>query len=64
MQTSVGSCLYTIPFDSDGDFVARISVAVTRVRELPRIFERVRKSLHRRCQVCITVGGRNLEQLF
>ncbi|GBL99529.1 hypothetical protein AVEN_68805-1 [Araneus ventricosus] len=58
------SLVHATPVDSDDDPVARISVDAARVREIPAIFERVRQSLHRRCQACITVGGRNFEQLL
>ncbi|GBM09277.1 hypothetical protein AVEN_116629-1 [Araneus ventricosus] len=58
------SLVYAPPVDSDEDLFARISVAAARVRELPGIFESVRQSLHRRCQACIAVGGRNFEQLL
>lgn len=56
--------VYETPVDSDEDLVARISVAAACVREIPGIFERVRQSLHRRCQACIHTGGRNFEQLL
>ena len=39
------------------NLIALISEAVARVREIPGIFERVRQSIHRRCQVWITTGG-------
>ena len=48
--------VYATPFDSDKELVARISEAAARVREIPSIFERVRQSLHRRCQAFITAG--------
>lgn len=56
--------VYETPVDSDEDLVARISVAAAGVRETPGIFERVRQSLHRRCQACIASGGRNFEHLL
>ncbi|GBM90213.1 hypothetical protein AVEN_121850-1 [Araneus ventricosus] len=58
------SLVYATPVDSDEDLVTRISVAVARVGEIPDIFESVRQSLHRRCQVCISVGGSNFGQLL
>ncbi|GBM62951.1 hypothetical protein AVEN_160231-1 [Araneus ventricosus] len=58
------SLVYATPVDSGEDLVARISVAAARVREIPGIFESVRQSLHRRCQACINVGGRNFEELL
>ncbi|GBM78692.1 hypothetical protein AVEN_244363-1 [Araneus ventricosus] len=58
------SHVYATPVDSDDDLVARMSVAAARVREISGIFESVRQSLHRGCQACITVGGRNFEQLL
>ncbi|CAL1283080.1 unnamed protein product, partial [Larinioides sclopetarius] len=56
--------VYETPVDSVEDLVARLSVAAAGVREIPGIFERVRQSLHRRCQECIDTGGRNFEQLL
>ncbi|GBM80445.1 hypothetical protein AVEN_83032-1 [Araneus ventricosus] len=58
------SLVYATLVDSDEDLVARISVAAARVREIPGVFESVRQLLHRRCQACITVGGRNFECLL
>ncbi|GBM99322.1 hypothetical protein AVEN_264626-1 [Araneus ventricosus] len=58
------SLVYATLVDSDEDIVDRISAAAARVREIPGIFESVRRSLHRRCQACISVGGRNFEQLL
>ncbi|GBM27685.1 hypothetical protein AVEN_95348-1 [Araneus ventricosus] len=58
------SLVYATPVDSDEDLVARISVAAASMREIPGIFESERQALHRRCQACITVGGRNFEQLL
>ncbi|GBO12185.1 hypothetical protein AVEN_110077-1 [Araneus ventricosus] len=56
------SLVYESPIDSDEDLVARISVATGDVREMPGVFEKVRRSLHRRCNACITAGGRFFEQ--
>nr|XP_042901341.1 uncharacterized protein LOC122269952 [Parasteatoda tepidariorum] len=55
--------VYETPVDSDEDLVARISAAAG-VREIPGIFERVRQSLHRRCQACIASGGHKFAHLL
>jgi len=46
------------------DLIARIVDVSHRVRETPKVFERVRQSMLRRCQFCLDVGGRNFEHLL
>ncbi|GBM44451.1 hypothetical protein AVEN_184670-1 [Araneus ventricosus] len=58
------SLIYVTPVDSVQDLVALISIAAARVREILGIFESVHQSLHRHCQACVTVRGRNFEQLL
>ncbi|GBM71854.1 hypothetical protein AVEN_229352-1 [Araneus ventricosus] len=58
------SLVYESPIDSDEDLVARISVAAGAVREIPGMFEKVRRSLGRRCNVCITACGCSFEQFL
>ncbi|GBN59340.1 hypothetical protein AVEN_272161-1 [Araneus ventricosus] len=55
------SLVYESSIDSDEDLVARISVAAGAVREMLGVFEKVRRSLSRRCNACITAGGRSFE---
>ena len=52
------------PVDSAEDLVARISVAAANIREMPGVFANVRRSLRRRFQALVRVGGRNFEQLL
>lgn len=52
------------PVDSAEDLVARISVAAATIREMPGVFANVRRSIHRRVQACVRVGGRNFEQFL
>ncbi|GBN74072.1 hypothetical protein AVEN_168703-1 [Araneus ventricosus] len=58
------SLVYESPIDSDEDLVARISVAAGDVGEMPGVFEKVRRSLRRRCNACITAAGRSFEQFL
>lgn len=58
------SLVYETPVDSPEDLVARIIAAAGDVRDMPGIFETVRQSLRRRCEACLTVGGRSFEQLL
>ncbi|GFU63475.1 uncharacterized protein TNCV_4345711 [Trichonephila clavipes] len=55
---------YATPFDSSEDLVAQISENAARVRKMPGISERVRQSLHQRCQACIATDGHNFEELL
>ncbi|GFW43781.1 hypothetical protein TNCV_4771301 [Trichonephila clavipes] len=41
-----------------------MSVAAGRIRDIPGIFQKVRSSLHRHCQVCQTTSGRNFEHVL
>ncbi|GFW85381.1 uncharacterized protein TNCV_144261 [Trichonephila clavipes] len=56
--------VYATSLESDEDLVARIFEAAARVREIPGIFERIRQSLQRRSQACITIGECSFEQLL
>ena len=58
------SLVYDTPLESEEELVARISAAAAEVRDMPGLFERVRQSLHRRCETCIQVGGRSFEPLL
>ncbi|GBM40710.1 hypothetical protein AVEN_159677-1 [Araneus ventricosus] len=58
------SFIYESPIESDEDLVARISVAASAIREMSGVFEKVRHSLRRRCNTCITAGGRSFEQFL
>ncbi|GBO07373.1 hypothetical protein AVEN_49656-1 [Araneus ventricosus] len=53
------------PFEKSRlDLVARIAVATGDVREMPNVFEKVCRSLCRRCNACITAGGRFFEKFL
>lgn len=58
------SLVYETPVDSEEELVARIVVATGEVREKPDIFKKMRNSMRRRCEACITAGGRNFEHLL
>ncbi|GFT43070.1 hypothetical protein TNCV_3769101 [Trichonephila clavipes] len=64
-MTSVdGSCDWWTNIVRDEDLVTQISEAAARVREIPGNFECELQSPHRRCQTCISTGGRKYEQLL
>ena len=56
--------VYETPVNSREDLAARIDVAAVKIRETPGVFENVRQSMLRRCQACITTGGRNFEHFL
>lgn len=56
--------VYATPVTSVDDLIARITVAADTTKDIPGIFEHIRQSMLRRCQACITVSGRNFEQLL
>lgn len=51
------SLVYSTPVESEEDLVARILAACQMVQDMPGIFENVRRSLVRRCQLCIDRRG-------
>jgi hypothetical protein len=55
--------IYTWPFDSEEEIIARIAEATTTTRQQPGNFGRTRQCLLRRCQLCIEVGSRKFELL-
>ena len=46
------------------DLVARLCVTFGRVIDMPDVFSSVRQSMHRRCESCITIGGRSFQPLL
>ncbi len=52
------------PIDYEEGLISRISVAASRVQDVPRIFEHVRASMLLRCHACIATGGQHFEQLL
>ncbi|GFX81165.1 hypothetical protein TNCV_1911571 [Trichonephila clavipes] len=44
--------------------VARISAAAGEIRNTPEMLSNVRRSMKRRCEACITCGGRQFEHLL
>ena len=54
---------HSIPFDSDGDLIAKHSVVTTTDDETQGIFEKICQLLTSRYQACIDVGGDTFEQL-
>ncbi|GBN62514.1 hypothetical protein AVEN_3196-1 [Araneus ventricosus] len=45
------------PIYSVEDAIARISVAVWGMRDLPGIFQNIRNSMQLRCEACMTASG-------
>ncbi|GBL93627.1 hypothetical protein AVEN_25625-1 [Araneus ventricosus] len=58
------SLVYQTPVDTLEDLAARIAVASANIANTPVMFERVRRSLVRRCRLCNELRGRNFEQLL
>ena len=58
------SLVYETPVESEEDLLARIMAAAQEIQETPGIFERVYENMLRRCNVCIELGGRHIEQLL
>ena len=58
------SLVYETPVMSREDLVARIVAAAGEIRETPDIFANVRRSMIRRYETCIRVGGRSFEQFL
>ncbi|GFT49320.1 uncharacterized protein TNCV_4583021 [Trichonephila clavipes] len=46
------------------DFVARLSVAAGRVIDMSDVFSDLSRTIRRRCDCCVTVGGRTFEHLL
>jgi hypothetical protein len=58
-------CLvYETPVERQDDLLPRIQAACDNIQQTPGIFERVRKSMARRCRLCNEVGGRHFKQLM
>ena len=58
------SLVYETPVNSCEDLIARIVAAAGKIRETPDVFANVRRSMIRRCETCIQVGGRSFEQFL
>ncbi|GFS51192.1 uncharacterized protein TNCV_3532811 [Trichonephila clavipes] len=58
------SLVYEMPFPSVEDLIARITVAVGMIRDIPRIFQVVKNSVQRCCQTCQTTFGHNFKHLL
>jgi hypothetical protein len=56
--------IYTSPFDSEEDLIARIVEAAATIRQQPGIFECTSQTLLLRCRLRIEVGGRTCEYLL
>ncbi|GFW09165.1 uncharacterized protein TNCV_2101191 [Trichonephila clavipes] len=46
------------------DLVARLSVAAGHVIDMPDVFSDLSRSMRRRCECCVTVGGHTFEHLL
>jgi len=60
----IKSLVYESPFTSEEDLVARLSVADGHVIDMPDVFSNVRRSMRRRCESCIAVGGSSFTHLL
>ncbi|GFX52201.1 uncharacterized protein TNCV_574041 [Trichonephila clavipes] len=58
------SLMYETPVNSAEELVARISAAAGEIRNTPEILSNVPRSMKRRCEACITCGGRQFKPLF
>ena len=56
--------VYETTVDSAMDLVARISVAAESIRKMPGIFQNIRLSMKRRCELCILAHNWQNEYLF
>ncbi|GFX45791.1 hypothetical protein TNCV_934301 [Trichonephila clavipes] len=52
------SLVFETPVNSAEELVARISAAAGEIRNTPEMLSNVRRSMKRRCEACITCGGR------
>ncbi|GFY25494.1 uncharacterized protein TNCV_2486141 [Trichonephila clavipes] len=60
----IKSLVYESPVTSAEDLVARFSVAAGHVIDMPDVFSDLSRSMRRRCECCVTVGGRTFEHLL
>ncbi|GFX09365.1 uncharacterized protein TNCV_1887781 [Trichonephila clavipes] len=58
------SLVYETPVNSAEELVERISAAAGEIRNTPEMLSNVRRSMKRRCEACITCGGRQFEHLL
>ncbi|GBN79146.1 hypothetical protein AVEN_272646-1 [Araneus ventricosus] len=58
------SLVYEASVDSTEDLVARIAVDADKINTTPGIFERVRQSFLRRCELCNDTRGRQFQHLL
>ncbi|GFW47259.1 uncharacterized protein TNCV_57121 [Trichonephila clavipes] len=58
------SLVYETPVNSTEELVARITAAAGEIRNTPEMLSNVRRSMKRRCEACITCGGRQFEHLL
>ncbi|GBM71890.1 hypothetical protein AVEN_238540-1 [Araneus ventricosus] len=63
-EKSLKLLVYQTPVDTLEDPTERIVVASADIPSTPGMFERVRRSLVRRCRLCNDLRGRNFEQLL
>ncbi|GFW55819.1 uncharacterized protein TNCV_122031 [Trichonephila clavipes] len=58
------SLVFETPVNSTEELVVRISAAAGEIRNTPEMLSNVRRSMKRRCEACITCGGRQFEHLL
>ncbi|GFT05123.1 hypothetical protein TNCV_531661 [Trichonephila clavipes] len=57
------SLVFETPVNSAEELVARIIAAAGEIRNTPEMLSNVRRSMKRRCEACITCGGRHWKAL-
>lgn len=60
----IKSLVYSSPVESEEDLLARILAACQTIQDMPGIFENMRRSLVRRCHLCINNRGGIFEQFL
>ncbi|EZA52871.1 hypothetical protein X777_07689 [Ooceraea biroi] len=60
----VTSLVYETPVLGEEDLLARVMAACEHVQTISGIFHRIRKSMNRRCHLCIEENGQHFEHLL
>lgn len=55
---------FDTPIDYAEELAARISVAAREILDKSGLFQNIRNAMRHRCEVCIAIGGRNLEHFI
>lgn len=60
----IKALVYETTINSAEELVARIVAAAGEVKDTPNVFDKIRSSMRRRCEACITANGRNFEHFL